>query len=226
MNQTQRYAGASQFERVEKDQGAGSFTQFGESLLGMLIRKEGGSTYYTRLPDGTLLSQRTPAGTHYYFYDGLGTVVGMTDDTGSVVARYTYDPYGQVLTESGPYNPWRFKGGYQSQTTDHYKFGHRWYDPSLGRWTQLDPLEQPSSPGNWNRYVYAGSDAVNNVDPTGTFFHDSITPSCGLAIGGLVLGTAGFIVALNPATGLGTAVLGVAAWSFAVTRFVEACDEI
>jgi len=101
--QTQAYAGASQFERVEKADG-GVTTQFGESLLGMLIRKEGSSTHYTRLPSGELLSQRTPSGSHYYLMDGLGTVVGMRDESGAVIARYGYDPYGQVLSESGPYN--------------------------------------------------------------------------------------------------------------------------
>jgi RHS repeat-associated protein len=147
--QTQAYAGASQFERLEKQNGAGTYTQFGESLLGMLIRKEGNPTYYTRLPSGELLSQRTPAGSNYYLSDGLGTIIAMSDDTGAVVARYSYDPYGQVLSESGPYNPWRFKSGYQSQTTDLYKFGQRWYDPSTGRWTQADPLERPTKPGDW-----------------------------------------------------------------------------
>ncbi len=156
------YAGASQFERIEKQNGTGTYTQFGESILGMLIRKQGTGTYYTRLPDGSLLSQRTPAGTHYYLEDGLGTIIGMTDANGALVAEYRYDPYGWVIYEKSgsPYNPWRFKSGYQSQTTLHCKFGHRWYDPQTGRWTQADPLEQPTTPGDWNRYAYVGGDPV------------------------------------------------------------------
>ncbi len=65
----------------------------------------------------------------------------MTDANGALVAEYRYDPYGWVIYEKSgsPYNPWRFKSGYQSQTTLHYKFGHRWYDPQTGRWTQADP---------------------------------------------------------------------------------------
>ncbi len=156
--QSQVYAGASQFERIEKQNGTGTYTQFGESILGMLIRKQGTGTYYTRLPDGSLLSQRTPTGTHYYLEDGLGSITGMTDANGALVAEYRYDPYGWVIYEKSgsPYNPWRFKSGYQSQTTLHCKFGHRWYDPQTGRWTQADPLEQPTTPGDWNRYAYVG----------------------------------------------------------------------
>ena len=134
------YAGASQFERIEKQNGTGTTTQFGESILGMLIRKQGTGTYYTRLPDGSLLSQRTPAGTHYYLEDGLGSITGMTDANGALVAEYRYDPYGWVIYEKNgsPYNPWRFKSGYQSQTTLHYKFGHRWYTPK--------PAAEPNRP--------------------------------------------------------------------------------
>ncbi len=167
--QSQVYAGASQFERIEKQNGTGTYTQFGESILGMLIRKQGTGTYYTRLPDGSLLSQRTPAGTHYYLEDGLGSITGMTDANGALVAEYRYDPYGWVIYEKSgsPYNPWRFKSGYQSQTTLHYKFGHRWYDPQTGRWTQADPLEQPTKPRDWNRYTYAGSDPENVDDLLG-----------------------------------------------------------
>lgn len=34
-------------------------------------------------------------------------------------------------------------------------------------WTQQDSLEAPLDPVNANRYAYAGSDPINNYDPTG-----------------------------------------------------------
>jgi hypothetical protein len=42
--------------------------------------------------------------------------------------------------------------------------GTRYYDPALGRFTQVDPVEG----GSANRYDYAGQNPVNNSDPTGT----------------------------------------------------------
>ncbi len=40
--------------------------------------------------------------------------------------------------------------------------GHRYYDPTLGRFTQLDPSGQETNP-----YLYAGGDPINNTDPSG-----------------------------------------------------------
>jgi len=41
--------------------------------------------------------------TFYYLHDGLGSVVALTDDTGELVERYAYEPYGEtfVTDESG-----------------------------------------------------------------------------------------------------------------------------
>jgi RHS repeat-associated protein len=41
-------------------------------------------------------------------------------------------------------------------------FGARYYDPSLGRWTQQDPTGQDANP-----YAYVDGDPVNVVDPSG-----------------------------------------------------------
>lgn len=50
----------------------------------------------------------------------------------------------------------------------HPLFGARYYDPTLGRWTQQDPSGQEA-----NAYAYAGCDPVNKVDPTGYDHFDS-----------------------------------------------------
>jgi len=49
-----------------------------------------------------------------------------------------------------------------------YKFGTRYYDPTLGRWTQQDPVRgHLDDPNSLNRYLYAGDDPVNLTDPSG-----------------------------------------------------------
>jgi len=54
------------------------------------------------------------------------------------------------------------------------KVGARFYDPTIGRWIQKDPI---LSGVNW--WVYCDNDPVNGVDPTG----ESVRP------GGIVLAT-------------------------------------
>jgi RHS repeat-associated protein len=64
-------------------------------------------------------------------------------------------------------NPWGFAGGYLD-TTGLYHFGDRYYDPSVGRWTQQDPMAGSiTNPSTLNRYAYANADPVNFSDPTG-----------------------------------------------------------
>ncbi|MDQ2785080.1 MAG: hypothetical protein M3Y58_08765 [Chloroflexota bacterium] len=85
----------------------------------------------------------------------------MVDQFGNVAARYGYDPYGQTVVKTGPVadgNPFRYTGAYLD-ATGLYKMGARYYDPARGRFTQLDPLG--------HRYVYAGNNPANFVDPTG-----------------------------------------------------------
>lgn len=52
----------------------------------------------------------------------------------------------------------------------YYKIGLRYYDDSLGRWTQTDPAERainPMQPAEAQPYNYSGCNPVNQTDPTG-----------------------------------------------------------
>ncbi len=160
------YADATQDERV----GAGGKT-FDYSLLGLTTERDGGTTHYTRDNKGALVAQRGPSATHYYLVDALGSVVGLTDSSGSLAATYRYEPYGKLVSSTGSLsNPWRFAGGYFDSSTGFYKFGTRYYDPNVGRWTQPDPvsgcIDQPES---LNPYVYVNSNPVNATDESGRF---------------------------------------------------------
>jgi RHS repeat-associated protein len=93
-----------------------------------------------------------------------GSVVALTEGGGNVVNRYVYDPYGNPLagTVEAVVNPWQFAGGLRDAFSGYIKFGERYYDPSIGRWTQRDPSGQDA-----NSYGYAGANPVNFVDLTG-----------------------------------------------------------
>ena len=120
----------------------------------------------------------------------LGSVLGLINTAGGVAVTYTYDPYGNTTSTGGhntalaASNPFRYARGYLDTATGLYNYGARYYQPTLGRWTQQDTLNIIGDPANGNRYTYAGEDPSNNIDPTGTL------PSLGD-----VLGTVGAIVA-------------------------------
>ena len=119
-----------------------------------------------------MVSLRPPSGgSRYYLYDGLGNTVAVTNSAGAVVNTYDYDPYGELRASTEAFtNVFRFGGAYGGFTdvsTGLVKIGHRFYDPLLGRWTQLDPMG--------GGYVYVGCNPVNSVDPSGL---QGTTPEC------------------------------------------------
>ncbi|MDP9440900.1 MAG: RHS repeat-associated core domain-containing protein [Actinomycetota bacterium] len=132
---------------------------------GARILDSGAVVSYTRDNTGGLVGIRSFGSPYYYLFDVLGSVVAITDATGAVTNRYSYDPFG-VTTETkfgtaNLFNPWRYASGYQDTSTGLYKFGARYYDPNLGRWTQTDPA------GAGHPYLYAAGNPVNFVDPSG-----------------------------------------------------------
>lgn len=176
---TLQYAGPTNLERTFY-----GTTEYVETKLG--LSREGATVYYTRTPEGQALTQRRGStfATHsYYLHDGLGSVVAQTSSTGTVQDRYTYDPFGAIVSEgtSVP-NSIRFASGHYNATQKLYKFGLRYYDPSIGRWTQQDALNEPLETRGWNLYAYAADDPVNLIDPAGT----CILCSDPLGIGGFV----------------------------------------
>ncbi len=104
------------------------------------------------------------------------------------------------------------KGTYPDSNTNLYQFGVRYYDPSLGRWTQQDPVAGSLFDLNsGNRYTYASDDPINKVDPSGKC--DYLTAAI-LVVGILA---AGFVlIALTP-EGIPSAALIITALTTPVT---------
>jgi RHS repeat-associated protein len=189
------YTGPGQGERLSY--GALTFTT---NILGVGVQKNGSTTsYYTRLPDGTLLGERVVTGSgtsrYYYLADALGSVARLIDPAGVKKNNYRYDPSGNLLLSTGTVsNPFKFAGEFQD-ASGFYKIGERYYDPALGRWTQPDPIAAMAD------YAYAGNNPVNIIDPSGTI---SITGIIGLGLE--VVGTTISCVAAE--TGIGAAICG------------------
>jgi RHS repeat-associated protein len=169
------YSGVDQNQRVQADGTSYVNAPFGISSQ----TSSSGTTYYTRDNRGNLVDERTPSGTFHYLFDGLGSIVGLTNSSGNLVGneRYQYDPFGNLLTNpvssTLQSNIWRYASGQFDSGTKLTKFGVRYYDPSVGRWTQQDPIGGSLfDPRSSNRYVYAKCNPVNAVDPSGKGWWD------------------------------------------------------
>lgn len=144
-------------------------TTFGYTSLGLSSATTAGiTTTWVRDPAGGLLSQQTPTSAQYLLTDPAGTVLAVADQNGALTATYTYDPFGGVAATTGDpsITPWRIAGAHQDPT-GLYKIGERYYDPTLGRFTQPDPIHNPLDPKLWNPYTYVGNDPINYTDPSG-----------------------------------------------------------
>ena len=150
---------------------------------------------------------------YFAVLDGLGSVVGMIEYDGSLAGTYTYDPYGRT-TATVANEPFinelavGYAGGLKVGSL--IKFGRRWYDPAIGRFTQQDNLSFIGDPKKGNRYAYAGCDPTNNIDPTGQDscgFPDWVGSSTGLVGAGIDIG----VILANAGTiGFGVGVAGLA----------------
>jgi RHS repeat-associated protein len=129
------------------------------------------TAFLTRQPDGRLVADRDPSGaTEYYLTDALGSTVALTNSSGTKEESYSYDPFGNTTTTAGADNVtqyFRYASGYYSTTGNLYWFRNRYYDPAAQDWTQLDPIDHPSSLAEANRYLYVGADPINAIDPAG-----------------------------------------------------------
>jgi len=161
------YADAAQTQRTV----AGS-TEYANTPLGVQVSTiSGTSTYYIRDAKGNLLGERIGSNHWYYLTDGLGSIVAVISGDGLTIGdRYGYDPYGNTTTHTGTTaNPWGYAGGY-TDPTGLIKFGTRYYDPALGRWTQQDPIGGSiADPNALDRYNYVACNPMNGRDPSGAF---------------------------------------------------------
>jgi len=118
-----------------------------------------------------------------FVYDLTGQLIGEYDN-GTLIREYMYtdgrlvavadaaapneDPDGDMTDVTVPL---RFPGQYADMETGRYYNYFRTYDPSIGRYTQSDPI---GLAGGLSRYNYAYDDPVNLSDPYGLYTQDRV----------------------------------------------------
>jgi RHS repeat-associated protein len=140
-----------------------NYLSAGGEMIGMRVDRSDATTY-----------------TRFFHKDHLGSIATITNATGAVVERLSYDAWGKRRFPNGQDDP---LGSIASETTRGFT-GHeqlaevglihmngRVYDPMLGRFGTPDPeTENPFSTQGWNRYSYVGNSPLNFTDPSGYCF--------------------------------------------------------
>ncbi|MCC6351039.1 MAG: hypothetical protein KJZ62_11040 [Fimbriimonadaceae bacterium] len=139
--------------------GSKTFLRDGVSVTSPVLLD--GSADYT-----PAISERRSSTTTFY-HAGIKNGDSQTSTGQSVTGSIQHDAFGNVASSSGTWSgPFAYGGpyGYQSDPDSGLKLlGHRYYDPSTGRFLTRDPVKDGR---NW--YGYCGSAALVRTDPTGT----------------------------------------------------------
>lgn len=114
---------------------------------------------------------------YYAYTDYLGSLIALTNESGTVVERYAYDPWGKRRnpanwTQDDSRTTWIVNRGYTGhEHLDAFgiiNMNGRVYDPLTAMFFSPDPFVQ--APDNWlnyNRYAYAYGNPFKYTDPSG-----------------------------------------------------------
>ncbi len=77
----------------------------------------------------------------YYHTDALGSAVAASDESGTLLWRKSYSPYGEKVADGeGDANAVSYTGKKHDDTTGLTYFGARYYDPEVGRFMGMDAV--------------------------------------------------------------------------------------
>ncbi len=127
------------------------------------LRGDGVDQIFARV-DKTL-STYTP---YWTLTDHLGSVIAVTDDSGTVQASVHYDGWGKATitgSDTAALGRYQWTGReYDAETKLQYNRA-RYYDAGTGRWMSQDPLGFDA--GDSNLYRYVSNSPVESTDPAG-----------------------------------------------------------
>jgi RHS repeat-associated protein len=158
--------GATTRYLVEDDVNPTGLPQVLDELTGSAVTRT--YTYgLQRISEGQIVNNTwTPS---FYGYDGAGSVRQLTNSAGAVTDEYEYDAYGNSFTKQGTTpNNYLYRGEQFDSDLSLYYLRARYYNPLTGRFMSRDPEEgKANDPKTLHKYLYAGGDPVNRIDPSG-----------------------------------------------------------
>ena len=165
VNNTNSYDGDG--NRIAQNTALGSYSYVNDtaSALPVVLNEQGPDGNITFAYGTNLIEEASSSFNYFYGFDGLGSVASLTDGvTGKAVTAYAYDPWGNATSNGsvGLKDKFRFTGEALDPGTGLYYLRARYYDPTIGRFTQKDP-SKPTG----NGYTYSYNRPTVMYDPTG-----------------------------------------------------------
>ena len=226
------WQGGRQLSSMQKD---GTTLSFSYNDAGLRTEKTvNGSTRRYIWNSSQLMADVGASDAFYFHYSSGGELIGYTYKTadaetecilvknqqgdvervisadGTILASYTYDAWGNVLTSEGTLatsNPIRYRGYYFDTETSLYYLQSRYYDPAVGRFINADnyATTYKTSTGA-NMFAYCLTNPANCKDDGGELAN--------WLIGGVVGAVAGIVgqVLSDAATSLLTGKVTVSNW--------------
>ena len=128
-------------------------------------------------------------GAAYYFLKNLqGDVIAITNSDGEVIARYTYDAWGKVLSVTDNagnaitdtsnvalVNPYRYRSYYYDTETSLYYLNSRYYNPKVGRFINADEVVIAilgEEAIGVNLFAYCKNTVTSLKDPYGYWYEE------------------------------------------------------
>ena len=178
------------FGRRARKTVGGATTDYLYDALNVVQELSGGAPTANMLTGGvdSVYTRTDSAGARTLIGDGSGSTRALLDADGSVLTRYTYDPFGNTTADGASSgNPSQFTGR-ENDGTGLYYYRARYYSPKLQRFISEDPI---GFAGGLNLYAYVENDPVNwtdplGLEPEGNSWLDKL--QLGLDIGGLIPG--------------------------------------
>jgi RHS repeat-associated protein len=131
------------------------------TLTSAYVYGNGRMVLMSRIADGV-------SETYWYHYDGLGSVVALTDEAGADACQWTYDEYGNPLQDCPELNHYTYTGQEVDPETGLVHFFARYYDSEVGVWISQDEYRGVSrNPKSQHRLSYVENNPIKNIDVVG-----------------------------------------------------------
>lgn len=124
--------------------------------------------YYTLA--GVSAGMREGSTFYYFLTDHLGSVVGVTDATGTLVSETRYLPFGEVRTDVGSISQTDYGYTFQRNVSQMglVDYKARYYSTLLGRFIQPDTIIPSAlNPQSWNHFIYVMNNPLRYIDYSG-----------------------------------------------------------